>query len=47
MCGEEFDPIDDQVIECATCDSEGSTKCCIPAGRGTECLDCEAGDIEP
>lgn len=41
MCGEPFDPKTDEIITCVECGGEGATACCITAGNGTACSDCE------
>lgn len=40
-CGGEYDRRYDKILICPKCGCEGSTQCCIPAGSGTMCLDCE------
>lgn len=40
-CGHPYDPEKDTVIECLECGEEGSTACCLPAGRGVPCAKCE------
>lgn len=45
-CGCEYDPEEDDVMECVECGEEGSTLCCMPFGRDTMCIDCEEQDDE-
>ncbi len=42
MCGATIDLAREQIIICSECGSEGCTEHCIPGGRGTACVDCEA-----
>ena len=46
-CGEEFDPNEDQIIECPRCGIEGSTKCCNIGGRNCICVSCEEEEANP
>jgi len=41
MCGSEFNPERDDLLTCPRCGVDGSTACCMSAGRGTICADCE------
>lgn len=40
-CGFDYDPDEDEIIECPRCHKQGSTACCNSAGRGCLCIDCE------
>lgn len=40
-CGTEYDPSVDELIECPECCKMGSTACCMSAGRGTMCTECQ------
>ena len=40
-CGCSFEDEEDDIVICPTCGIEGSTKCCNPAGRGSDCVKCE------
>lgn len=43
-CGGEFDTENDEIVQCPTCEEEGSTMCCNPGGRGVLCIDCETAE---
>jgi hypothetical protein len=43
FCGEPYDPEQYEEIECRVCGKVGSTKCCLSAGRGCPCVQCEEG----
>lgn len=43
MCGEPM-KADAKLLTCVTCGGEGGDDCCMSAGVGTECTDCQQGD---
>ena len=42
-CGQTYDPETERVLECPRCGCEGATSCCMTAGRGCPCVECEEG----
>lgn len=45
-CGKPFNPKEDQIVECPTCGSTGSTACCNTGGSGVTCNDCEESQFD-